>query len=362
VYTHCHLCARSLSANDVLAHLRVGRRVAYDVERGRLWVVCPRCAEWNLAPLDARWEAIEECERVFASAEVRASDAGVGLARTRGLELVRVGPAMRDELANWRYGPRLRRRHRRTAVALSVAGVIAGGFVGAAALAVVTAKSVWMFTTWGAAVVASYGAALLRRVERRVGPRRDIRFTSARGDDVRLPHAALKAIRLDGASRRSGVTRVDVLHDAPPAAFDREGTLLLLHEVLPRLNWRGATRAEVAAATRIVDEAEAAVAAPRADGEPSPAAWERIAVAHWRSVVALHAMEPVARLALEMAVTEELERRAVAGEAAALVASWERAEEVAGIADGMFVPRFVSEWIARRRGAPSAAIAPGAPE
>jgi hypothetical protein len=59
-------------------------------------------------------------------------------------------------------------------------------------------------------------------------------------------------------------------------------------------------------------------------------------------------MHTVARLAFEMAVTEEVERRALAGEATALEGRWRDAEEVAGIADAMFLPAFVTDWLARR--------------
>ena len=44
--------------------LGVGRRLAFDEWRGRLWVVCPKCARWNLAPLDDRLERIEALARV----------------------------------------------------------------------------------------------------------------------------------------------------------------------------------------------------------------------------------------------------------------------------------------------------------
>lgn len=70
----------------------------------------------------------------------------------------------------------------------------------------------------------------------------------------------------------------------------------------------------------------------------------------------LASMHPVARFAFEMAVTEEIERWALAGEAAALEGRWREAEELAGIADSMFLPAFGTDWLARRgRGRPSGA-------
>ena len=48
------------------------------------------------------------------------------------------------------------------------------------------------------------------------------------------------------------------------------------------------------------------------------------------------------RVALEMASHEEQERRALEGELALLEAAWKEAEEVAQIADDMFLPASTS--------------------
>ena len=47
---------------------------------------------------------------------------------------------------------------------------------------------------------------------------------------------------------------------------------------------------------------------------------------------------PVERLALEMAVHEESERRALQGELTQLAAEWKEAEEIAAIADDLLPP------------------------
>ena len=60
MYAACLFCTRPLGANAVLDAFPVGRRLAFDAARGRLWVVCPHCHRWNLTPLEERWEAIEE--------------------------------------------------------------------------------------------------------------------------------------------------------------------------------------------------------------------------------------------------------------------------------------------------------------
>src|SRR6185437_7955451 len=88
----------------------VGRRLAYDPRKGRLWVVCTRCGRWNLTPLEERWEAIDDAERLFRGTRLRMSTDNIGLACLRGsFELVRIGPALLPEIASWRYGARLAR-------------------------------------------------------------------------------------------------------------------------------------------------------------------------------------------------------------------------------------------------------------
>jgi len=60
-------------------------------------------------------------------------------------------------------------------------------------------------------------------------------------------------------------------------------------------------------------------------------------MAKMRSIGALN-LSPVERLALEMALHEETERRAMEGELAMLEDAWREAEEIAAIADSMFLP------------------------
>src|SRR5947207_15869917 len=107
MYATCIFCNGGLATNQVVEHFPVGRRLAFDGAKGRLWVICRDCGRWNLSPLEERWEAIEECERLFRATTVRVSTGNVGLARLpEGLELVRIGPPLRPEFASWRYGRR----------------------------------------------------------------------------------------------------------------------------------------------------------------------------------------------------------------------------------------------------------------
>jgi hypothetical protein len=111
VYRNCIFCAAPLGANESVETFPVGRRVAFDEAKGRLWVVCRACERWNLSPIEERWEAIEACERLFRGIRTRVSTEHIGLARLgEGLELVRIGAPQRPEFAAWRYGDQFGRR------------------------------------------------------------------------------------------------------------------------------------------------------------------------------------------------------------------------------------------------------------
>jgi hypothetical protein len=56
------------------------------------------------------------------------------------------------------------------------------------------------------------------------------------------------------------------------------------------------------------------------------------------------------RLALEMALHEESERRAMEGELSDLERAWREAEEVAAIADNLTVPPSVEDELQRLKG------------
>ena len=127
-------CSSGLGANEAIEHFPVGRRLAFDADGGRLWVVCTACGRWNLTPVEERWEAIEECERRYRGTFVRVSTGNIGLAKLgEGLELVRVGAPLRPEFAAWRYAAHFAARRARshavtgTAIAAAVAsGVVFG--------------------------------------------------------------------------------------------------------------------------------------------------------------------------------------------------------------------------------------------
>src|SRR5471032_1504910 len=130
MYSTCMFCHSALGTNEAIEHFPVGRRLAFDSAKGRLWAVCRSCERWNLSPLEERWEAIEECEKLFSASKLRVSTDNIGLARLKeGLELVRVGEPQRPEMAAWRYGDQFGRRRRRQYATIAGAAVIVGGAI-----------------------------------------------------------------------------------------------------------------------------------------------------------------------------------------------------------------------------------------
>jgi hypothetical protein len=120
MYSTCLHCHRSLGANDAIEHLPIGKRLAFDSFKGRLWVVCQHCSRWNLTSIEERWEAVEESEALFRSQRIRAQTDNIGLVRVRdGTVLIRVGKPLRPEFAAWRYGSVFGRRMRNRIAVIS---------------------------------------------------------------------------------------------------------------------------------------------------------------------------------------------------------------------------------------------------
>lgn len=345
VYSTCLFCNQGLGRNDVLEHFPVGRRLAYDEARGRLWVVCRRCGRWNLTPLEARWEAIEEAERCFRASRLRMSTENIGLARVgEGLELVRVGKPPRLELAGWRYGDQFGRRRRRWFLRF-------GAGVGYSILPIA-------FLTHGP-TIGLIGSGLIWS-QILVGYRNHRR-------DTRVPTALLD----DGAGGQLWLTQHDTWSSLLVPIRETGGWCLSVKHrergpeqtglrsfVFPR------GRPQVAEPTILRgDVAKRAIATllPRLSPTDGSARHVREANGVIESFSTVHQLlyamatrggvpsstpgaNPLTRipardrLALEMVLHDDEERRAMEGELAALEQRWRDAEQIAAIADSLLLP------------------------
>ncbi len=356
MYSTCLFCQHPLGRNEVLEHFPVGRRLAYDAARGRLWVVCRKCERWNLTPLDSRWEAIEDAERLFRGTRLRASTDQVGLARLReGLELVRIGEPLRPEMAAWRYGDQFGRRWKRH-VALSALGAAAVG-------GVVVAGPVMGLVSLGAAspILNVLNFATFFQASRRTtakvtipGHEGELHVTRQHLAGLLLVPDASHGFRL----HVTGVRRKSSWWSGPGGGAQRAGAhdvygtdaLRVAAAILPKLNVNGASR-------RVVQDAVDLVEMGRSPEET----FALVAHAQQRRVRSrnlqlgdgrtLGAFPMAARLALEMASHEDAERRALEGELAELERAWQHAEEIAAIADDLALPGRVRGAFERLKGA-----------
>jgi hypothetical protein len=322
----------------------VGRRLAFDLERGRLWVLCPRCRAWNLAPIEERWEAVEEAEIRFEKAEQGLATEHVALGRLAdGTELIRIGGAKAPELAGWRYAKRIDARYRRARWVGGMGGAsgilwASGGYSLLAPAAPLVVAGALGYGAW---------ARFRGRNNRLEIPREG---GEAGGTPARIlrPGELARAILVpapEGGPEQAWGLQVRSLGfdplDIPPELRNRALRLALLE-----LNREvGKPRHVQLALDRVVDAGDpervpGLAARTLAEGR----AWESHLGRPWGNQFALRATDPVMRLALEIAANDELERIALEGELHLLELEWRDAEELAAISDDLLVP----EWVRRR--------------
>jgi hypothetical protein len=334
VYRHCLFCHADLVANDEIEALPIGRRLAFDAAKGRLWVVCRTCERWNLTPFDARWEAIERCERLFRSTRTRMSTDQIGLARLpSGLELVRIGEPLRPEFAAWRYGDQFGRRRRRY-LAYSAVGVAAG--IGMIAGLYTLTASIGGFAGMGSRLI----AAALDRV-------RAIRVPRAHGGVTRIGPARARLASISVVPPGTPpVLRVPESMGAPLQRGDfwvGDDALAVASVIAPLGNASGGSRDEIRRAVEIIEGSATPDDPVRtiADANPGYTVKGELSIAGGY---------PPHRLALEMMLHEAAERRALAGELAVLELRWRQAEELAAIADSLAVSEAVETRLRELRG------------
>ena len=353
MYTTCLFCNGDLGRNEVIEAFPVGRRLAFDAAKGRLWVVCRRCERWNLTPLEERWEAIEECERAFRATKLRVSTDEIGLARLKeGLELVRIGAPQRPEMAAWRYGDQFGRRRRR------YYAMVAGG-VAVAGVAVVAGPML------GLVSVGAFNPAvnLLRAGRAIYRSRTFVHAPTPDGGSLRARLSDLDRVRLT-ADERGPVLRVPTVvgresywklpvlpgyryaRKVEPQELHGEAAVRAAGALLPHMNQRGGSADDVQRAVAYLEEAATPEQLYRHAAGIIPKQGVK-GFGRARGDDLLKNLPTANRLALEMAAHEDVERRALEGELHILEEAWRQAEEIAGIADDMFLPESVEGDLAR---------------
>jgi hypothetical protein len=364
MYSTCIFCHSSLGSNEVIEHFPVGRRLAFDASRGRLWVVCRKCERWNLTPLEERWEAIEDCERAFTETRLRVSTDNIGMARLKeGLELVRIGAPLRPEMASWRYGDQFGRRRKKH---LLYSGI---GLAGAASFVILgPVTGVIAGSSWGMWNIVNFANTAYQ--QRRIRASLIIPESTApvtirlkqlnrisivsRGEDwaLRVPFEApaTQPVRLSNgrmlqASKWNSGAELTTL-------LTGEAALQAASKLLPAINVQGAKRNEVDAAVGMIGEVAANPSSLFARyAAQGPGRVRRTAASVDPDGHSLIRLPKEVRLALEMVTHEDTERRALEGELSLLENEWRQAEEIAAIADDMFLPEAARAKLSDMKGA-----------
>ncbi len=333
MFKTCIFCNRNLGANESVERFPVGKRLAFDQERGRLWVICDHCRRWNLSPLEERWEAIEECERQYYDASKSFSTDNIGLAElNEGLQLVRIGRPKRREFAAWRYGSQFLQR--RIKSALQVAAAVAAGI----GMTVAGANILPL-------IIGIRNNRVVARARDGEGRRLSITYNDMRKAEIHHSDApegwSLKLFYRQGERRvlfwsQGKGRRKDTLLEGPTA-------LRAAGQVLPQVNEWGASDSQVRDAVTLIEESRS----PERlfQRVASEQAAKRAAGALMADPKLLRKVDANTRLALEMAAHEEGERRALEGELAILEEAWREAEEIASIADRLLIPQRVEETL-----------------
>ena len=323
MYTTCMFCGTSLGTNEVIETFPVGRRLAFDESRGRLWVVCKSCERWNLTPLEERWEAVEDCERIFRETTLRSSTENIGLARVpEGLELVRIGEPLRNEFAAWRYGDQFGRRRKKY-----LTYTIGGGalILGATILGPIAAG-----------ISLSSFSGMYHLIGPMMNRRHRAKLHTDDGRILKVPVEKFGTIRLrpgdDGQS-----LRLRLFKGKKEEWFEGPEAERFASRLIPKVNRSGAKKDAVTDAVRAIEDA----------GHPERFVKDLVAredfAGGYRDYGAVTKMPSELKLALEMSLHEEDERRALEGELWRLERAWEEAEEIAAIADDLLLPDEVTE-------------------
>jgi hypothetical protein len=266
------------------------------------------------------------------------------------VDLIRIGKPLRPEFAAWRYGSQLKWRRTKAGIAAGV-----GGAAGVAAAVAVAPPLVAAAPLLAPAFVAFGGSAPLWVVPGMIAmdlkdywqwERVALHVPSPQGRrlTVRVRHLWESAYYAD---RHTNALALRLVHDGGATRYEGDKALSAGARLLARANWLGGASRLVQRAVHQIDEIG------DADGflHKTAARFSRFhgrrLMAGYRRVGAMSLL-PIERLALEMAVHEESERRALEGELARLADEWKEAEEVAAIADNLLVPPSVDDWLRGR--------------
>lgn len=337
LFTRCLVCLTPFEPNEELEYLPHGNRFAYDAGRGRLWVVCTHCRRWSLAPIEERWEALEELERVATDrAKLLSQTENIALLRAGPVDIVRVGRARLAEEAWWRYGQELtgrRQQFRKISLigSATVGAVILGGWA-TGAVGFIGTWWLWRRAPGKIPDIARwfrFGSTAWRGQTRCLScghEYREIRFKDRKRLYLRADDAE-GGVGLSGACPSCGATG--------RYGFRLQGAEgeRAVRRILAYHHFSGASEQRVLAATKLIESAG------------STRQFASSALGEGRR---LGEFDRTGAIAVEIAANETLEQHLLESELAELEATWRAEEEIAAIADGELTPLPLLESLRRR--------------
>jgi hypothetical protein len=357
MYATCLFCQKDLGRNETFETFPVGRRLAFDAAKGRLWVVCRHCERWNLSPLEERWEAIEEAERLYRDTRRRVATDNIGLAKLRdGTTIVRIGEPLRPEFAAWRYGDQFgRRRVRQLAIVGAGLGALGAVIAGGAIVGVGVGSFAWMIGNAGKGIVRGNPERVVARIKGPNGEVMDVRRRHLLETSIEPGETSPIAVTLrykNGQARFEGEQAMHVASRIIPAANRFGGSKKTVGEAVSKIESAGSSERfleRIGSMSRVVTRAGLTDLPDWTQGQSRRSRFVKKSRKHdWNT--GLFALDSVQRLALEMALHEETERAALQGELTALEAAWREAEEIAGISDSLLVPQDVDAKFTKLKG------------
>jgi hypothetical protein len=272
---------------------------------------------------------VEECEITFRELPTRVHSEEIGAAvHPEGLRLIRIGEPLPVEFAVCRYGETMARRYRRNAYYVA-AGVGVGG-----ALLV------------GGLLIGFAGAGVLAQTPNYLQAAR----RWATRVSIRLPDGSIAKVHAGQVDflnpNEESTLGLRVRMKKKIVALEGSEARRVASKIVPLVNRGGAKLPTVRNAVSMMAEVggpEAFLQETWGKGRPEPGAsigWVR--TRDWKGAP-VAAMSPVASIALEMALHQEQERKAMEGELVELRAAWRNAEEMAQISDNLLVPHEIED-------------------
>lgn len=330
MYERCLACKRPLGHTRVRGFRLPGRAFALDAVKGRVWVICRRCAMWNLLLEDDRAQALPLLEQLVADGRPADVDANGTLFASGGAAVLQLSSASSGQDALFHFAPVFVRRRRLRWLRHSL---LYGTMVSIVAAALQPGMRELVILAPAFAVLYTLTSGWRERWRRQLSLLGEPTVIAIEGD-LNI------AVRVVADEPTVVSVRVS---SATSAALGRPGwrdvaglaALEVLCTVLRRANDAGASMTTVNHAVRLLESRGTPLGRP---GSSTPSAAASVA---WtagrvsRTTIYLDELDELERIALEIAALRCLVDRVDHLPPGELAAVWKEADEVAGIAESL---------------------------